>query len=143
MQHASLSRDLRFSIVFPPQDVVSGLFKGDRRSGKAVQDWRSGHVPHEPSFSSGFCEHEEATSCTTRLLLLAFELVSRANKSENEASESLTSCILVFVLPGTRQGSLQHRSGHYEVQRAHLGQVLSPSQLRLSVFKQSLQWYPS
>ena len=31
VQHVSLSRDLHFSIVLPPQDVVSGLFEGDRR----------------------------------------------------------------------------------------------------------------
>ena len=63
-----------------------------------MQDWRSRRVRHEPSGSSGFCEHEESASCATRFLFLAFGFGSRANKSANKdlfsIDAGITKCIV-------------------------------------------------
>ena len=99
----SLSRDLHFSIVLPPQDVVGGLCKGDRRmvADVVAKQCRIGDQDVcRTSLHFLLGSDEEAARGVTRLLLLAFELVSRANKSENKAGESLTSCNLVLVLAG-------------------------------------------
>ena len=108
---------------------------------KAVQDWRSGRVPLEPSFSSGFCEHDEEASCATRFLLLAFELVSRASKSENKAGESLT-CLRACG-SCSRAGNRARISSKRSLQSTlwRLGPSSVPSQLRLSVYNQRSQWY--